>query len=81
VASPAHQVEIPTIEAAPALQVEIPMAAVANSLQADLDTTIVADVRSLDPKAARILPDEVAVMWEVHRLWEILPRIEGAWLL
>jgi hypothetical protein len=41
-------------------------------LQADLDTAVGVDARSLDPKMARILPKEVAVTWEVHRLWEIL---------
>jgi hypothetical protein len=29
-------------------------------LQADLDTAVEANTRSLDPKAARILPEEVA---------------------
>jgi hypothetical protein len=24
---------------------------------------------------ARILPEEVAAMWEVHQLWEILPTV------
>jgi hypothetical protein len=49
-------------------------------LQADSDTTVEADASSLDPKAARILPYAVAVMWEVHRLREILPtasRVSG----
>jgi hypothetical protein len=41
-------------------------------LQAHLDTTVGADVSSLGPKAARIMPEAVAAMWEVHRLWEIL---------
>jgi hypothetical protein len=50
--------------------VEIPMAAAVTSspdssvgeggLQADLDTAVEANTRSLDPKAARILPEEVA---------------------
>jgi hypothetical protein len=31
-----------------------------------------ADVSSLNPKTARILPEAVVAMWEVHRLWEIL---------
>jgi hypothetical protein len=30
-------------------------------LQTDLETTVGADARSLDPKAAKILPEEVAV--------------------
>jgi hypothetical protein len=67
-----------------ALLVEIPTVAAAASspdpdpsmgevgLQADLDTAVGVDARSLDPKMARILPKEVAVTWEVHRLWEIL---------
>jgi hypothetical protein len=42
-------------------------------LQADLDTTVGADASSLDLKAARILLEEVAATWELHRLWEILP--------
>jgi hypothetical protein len=49
-------------------------------LQADLDTTVGADASSLDPKAARILPEVVAAMWEVHQLREILPiasRVSG----
>jgi hypothetical protein len=57
--------------AADALLVEIPTAAVAASspdvepsvgeggIQADLDMTVGADARSLDPKAARILLEEV----------------------
>jgi hypothetical protein len=68
--------------AVPALQVEIPTVAVASSpdpivgeegLQADLDTAAGVDVNSMDPKAARILPEVVAAMWEVRRLREILP--------
>jgi hypothetical protein len=67
-----------------ALLVEIPKAVAAASspdldpfvgeggLQADLDMAVGADARSLDPKAARILPEEVAATWEVHQLWEIL---------
>jgi hypothetical protein len=67
-----------------ALQVEIPMAAAASSpdpsvgkegLQTDLDMAVGADHSSLDPKAARILPEAVATTWEVHRLWEILPAV------
>jgi hypothetical protein len=69
------------MEAAPTLQVEIPMVvAVANSLQADLDTAVAGDARSLEPKAAWILPEEVAVTWAVHQLWEIIPiawRVHG----
>jgi hypothetical protein len=42
-------------------------------LQTDLDMAVVADTSSLDLKAARILPEAVAAMWEVHRLLEILP--------
>jgi hypothetical protein len=76
--------------AAPSLQVEIPKAAAAASshgpfvgeegLQDDLDTTVGADASSLDPKAARILPEAVAATWEVHQLQEILPtasRVPG----
>jgi hypothetical protein len=37
-----------------------------------LDTAVWADARRLDPKAARILPEEVAATWEVHQLREIL---------
>jgi hypothetical protein len=70
--------------AAHALLVEIPTAVAAASspdpdpsvgeggLQADLDMAVGVDARSLDPKAARILPEEVAATWEVHRLREIL---------
>jgi hypothetical protein len=69
--------------AAHALQVEIPtMAAVAanspdpsvgeGGLQAVLDTAAQVDVKSLDPKVARILLKVVAATWEVHRVWEIL---------
>jgi hypothetical protein len=32
------------------------------------------DARSLDLLAAQILPEDVVATWEVHRLWEILPR-------
>jgi hypothetical protein len=32
-------------------------------LQADLDTAVGADASSLDPKAARILPEVVADTW------------------
>jgi hypothetical protein len=59
--------------AAPVLQVEIPMALASAStpdpsvgeecLQADLDTAVGADASSLDPKAARILPEVVADTW------------------
>jgi hypothetical protein len=31
------------------------------------------DARTLNLKATRILPETVAVTWEVHRLREILP--------
>jgi hypothetical protein len=75
---PALQVEIPMTVSAPALQVEIPTAAVVASspnpsvgeegLQADLDTAVGADASSLDPKAARILPEAVMATWKVHRL-------------
>jgi hypothetical protein len=68
--------------AAPPLQVEIPMAAVVASspdpsvgeegLQADLDMTVGADASSLDPKAARILPEAVPATQEEHQLQEIL---------
>jgi hypothetical protein len=63
---------------APALQVVIPMTVASASstdpsvgeegLQADLDTTVGADAISLDPKAARILPEAVVATWEVHQL-------------
>jgi hypothetical protein len=69
--------------AVPALQVEIPTASATTStpdpfvgeqsLQDDLDTGVEEDARSLDPKAARILPEVVAATWEVHQLREILP--------
>jgi hypothetical protein len=63
-----------------ALLVEIPTAVATSpdpsmgegGLQDDLDTVVGADARSLDLKAARILPEEVVATWEVHRLWEIL---------
>jgi hypothetical protein len=42
-------------------------------LQDDLDMIVRADASSLDTKAARILSEVVVAMWEVHRLWEILP--------
>jgi hypothetical protein len=38
------------------------------------------DACSVDLKAARILLEAVTTMWEVHRLWEILPttlRVHG----
>jgi hypothetical protein len=44
-------------------------------LQADMDTTVGVDASSLDPKAARILPEAATATWEVHRLWEILPTV------
>jgi hypothetical protein len=74
----------------PALQVEIPTTASStsrpdpsvgeDSLQAYLDMVVGVDISSLDLKAVRILPKVVAAMWEVHRLWEILPttsRVPG----
>jgi hypothetical protein len=67
--------------AAHALLVEIPTTAATTSssdpsvgeggLQADLNIVMRADTRSQDPKAARILLEMVAAMWEVHRLREI----------
>jgi hypothetical protein len=42
-------------------------------LQADLEMAVGVDASSLNPKAARILSEAVAAMWEVHQLWEILP--------
>jgi hypothetical protein len=42
-------------------------------LQVDLDKGVEEDARSLDPKAARILPEAVTATWEVHRMREILP--------
>jgi hypothetical protein len=63
--------------------VEIPTTAVLASspglfvweegLQAHLDMTVGADVSSLGPKVAIIMPEVVAATWEVHQLWEILP--------
>jgi hypothetical protein len=41
--------------------------------KADLDTAVGEDARSMDLKAAKILSEVVAAMWEVQRLWEILP--------
>jgi hypothetical protein len=76
--------------AAPALQVEIPMVSASVStpnlyvgdecLQADLDMAVGTNASSLDPKAAIILSEVVAVTWVVHQLWEILPtasRVSG----
>jgi hypothetical protein len=40
--------------------------------KADLNTAVGEDARSLDLKAARILPEAVKATWEMHRLWEIL---------
>jgi hypothetical protein len=37
-------------------------------LQTDLDMTVGTDASSLDLKAARILSEVVAAMWEVHQL-------------
>jgi hypothetical protein len=48
--------------------------------KADLDTVVGADIRSLDPKASRILSEAVAATWEVHWLRKILPttsRVPG----
>jgi hypothetical protein len=69
--------------AMPTLQVELPMASVMPSnpnpsvgeecQKADLVMAMEEDARSLDLKAARILPEAVAATWEVHWLWEILP--------
>jgi hypothetical protein len=74
----------------PTLQVEISTMAVSAStldpsvgqkcLQVDLDMAVGVDASSLDPKAARILPEMVATTWAVHRLWEVLPtasRVPG----
>jgi hypothetical protein len=62
--------------AASALQVEIPIVSASartpdpsvgeECLQANLDTAVGADASSLDLKVARILPEAVAAMWEVH---------------
>jgi hypothetical protein len=62
--------------------VEIPMVAAAanrpdlsvgeGGLHAILDTVARADAKSLDPKAARILPKVVVATWEVHQVQEIL---------
>jgi hypothetical protein len=67
----------------PALQVEHPIASVTASTsdpsigeecwKVDLDTVVGEDARTLNLKATRILPETVAVTWEVHRLREILP--------
>jgi hypothetical protein len=46
-------------------------------LQIDLDTGVGEDARSLDPKAARILPESVVAMWVVHQLREVLPTASG----
>jgi hypothetical protein len=63
------------------LQVEIPTMAAGEGglqavreggLQSILDMAARADAKSLDPKAARILPKEVATTWEVHRVQEVL---------
>jgi hypothetical protein len=35
-------------------------------LQADLEMVVGVDASSLNPKAARILSEAVAAMWEVH---------------
>jgi hypothetical protein len=48
-----------------------------DGLQADLDATVGVDGSSLDPKAARILLEAVAAMWEVHWLREIPPLHRG----
>jgi hypothetical protein len=37
-------------------------------LQADLDMGVAEDARRLDPKVAKILPEAVAAMWQVHQL-------------
>jgi hypothetical protein len=67
---------------APTLQVEIPTVSATTSTRdpsvgeechkAALNTVVGADTRSVDLKAARILPEVVAATWEVHQLWEIL---------
>jgi hypothetical protein len=49
--------------------------------KANLDTAVGEDARSLDLKAARILPKVVAATWGVHQLRETPHGIEGAWLL
>jgi hypothetical protein len=49
---------------------------VEGGLQADLDTAARADAKSLDLKAARILPEVLVATWVVHRLQEIfLPTV------
>jgi hypothetical protein len=61
---------------APVLQVELLTASTNNPdpsvgeecRKANLDTVVGEDSRSLDLYVARILPEAVAVMWEVHRL-------------
>jgi hypothetical protein len=73
-----------------ALYVELPTAwAMASTLdpsmgeecrKAHLDTAVEENARSMDLQVARILLEVVAAMWEVHRLWEILPttsRVAG----
>jgi hypothetical protein len=52
-------VEIPTVAAAASSPDPDP-SMVEGGLQADLDTTIGVNAISLDPKAARIRPEEVA---------------------
>jgi hypothetical protein len=62
-AVPALQVEIPTVSAS----ARTPNPSVGEEcLQADLDMAVGADASSLDLKVARILPEAMAAMWEVH---------------
>jgi hypothetical protein len=65
-----------------ALQVEIPTASVTAStldpsvgecLLADLDMGVGEDARRLDPKVARNLPEALADVWEVRRVWGRTP--------
>jgi hypothetical protein len=62
-AVPALQVEIPTVSAS----ARTPNPSVGEEcLQDDLDMVVGADASSLDLKVARILPEAMAAMWEVH---------------
>jgi hypothetical protein len=67
---PAHQVELPTTSVM-ASNPDPPMGE--ECLKPDLDKAMGEGARSLDLKAARILPEAVAATWKVHWLWEILP--------
>jgi hypothetical protein len=56
---------------------EIPTASASASTP---DPSMGEECLQVDLKAARILSEAVAAMWEVHRLWEIIPtasRVHG----